>query len=282
MHTLMAGASGLIGSTVAQYLGAEGHEVVRLVRQAPGEGEILSDPGVCTIGGPGLKRLDAASIWPEYPGRREGRPSSRSRYARTGSGQTVCWQSLLPAAPASHPRWCVLAAWESILHGGTRPSPRTAPRGPASWPTHSAMARRLQVRPTRLESASFICEFCQSYMPPPFGAARAESGTVASGRAALDWTRLPRSSITFSSRIDCPAPSTSAPTRCAMLTSLPLLPKFLARNQACHCPSSWPISFGARVQTISRSPVVASGRADCSPQTASPSSLTLRVQCVMS
>jgi uncharacterized protein (TIGR01777 family) len=58
MQMLMAGASGLIGSTVAQYLEAEGHEVVRLVRQVPGKGEILSDPGACTIGGPGLEGID--------------------------------------------------------------------------------------------------------------------------------------------------------------------------------------------------------------------------------
>ena len=58
MHTLMAGASGLIGSAVAQHLEAEGHAVVRIVRQAPGEGESSSDPGACTSGGPGLEGLD--------------------------------------------------------------------------------------------------------------------------------------------------------------------------------------------------------------------------------
>jgi len=69
MRTLIAGASGLIGSKVAGYLESQGHVVVRLVRRTPGAGEVLWDPVAGTIDGPGLEGFDyvvhlASMPWP--------------------------------------------------------------------------------------------------------------------------------------------------------------------------------------------------------------------------
>jgi uncharacterized protein (TIGR01777 family) len=69
MRTLIAGASGLIGSTVAQYLETRGNEVVRLVRRTPGAGEVFWDPAAGTIDGLGLEGFDsvvhvASMPWP--------------------------------------------------------------------------------------------------------------------------------------------------------------------------------------------------------------------------
>lgn len=51
MRILIAGASGMIGSAVAPFLAEQGHTVVRLVRRAPGEGEVGWDPDAGTIDG---------------------------------------------------------------------------------------------------------------------------------------------------------------------------------------------------------------------------------------
>ncbi len=58
MRILIAGASGMIGSAVAPYLADQGHEVVRLVRRAPGAGEVYWNPDAGAIGGAGLEGFD--------------------------------------------------------------------------------------------------------------------------------------------------------------------------------------------------------------------------------
>jgi uncharacterized protein (TIGR01777 family) len=69
VRTLIAGASGLIGSAVAAHLASQGHEVVRLVRRAPAAGEVRWDPDAGTIDIAGLEEFDwvvhVASVpWP--------------------------------------------------------------------------------------------------------------------------------------------------------------------------------------------------------------------------
>jgi uncharacterized protein len=69
MRTLVAGASGLIGSAVAAYLASQGHEVIRLVRRAPGAGEVRWDPDAGTIDVASLEGFDgvvhvASAPWP--------------------------------------------------------------------------------------------------------------------------------------------------------------------------------------------------------------------------
>ena len=59
MRVLIAGAGGLIGSAVASYLASAGHEVVRLVRHAPGPWEVRWDPDGGTIDAAGLEGFDA-------------------------------------------------------------------------------------------------------------------------------------------------------------------------------------------------------------------------------
>ena len=58
LRILIAGASGVIGSAVAPYLARQGHTVVRLVRRAPGAGEVHWDPDAGTIDRAGLEGFD--------------------------------------------------------------------------------------------------------------------------------------------------------------------------------------------------------------------------------
>jgi uncharacterized protein len=76
---LIAGASGMIGSTVAPYLAGQGHALVRLVRRGSSpqitgetgfEGEVCWDPDAGTIDAAGLEGLDgvlhvASRRWPD-------------------------------------------------------------------------------------------------------------------------------------------------------------------------------------------------------------------------
>lgn len=60
MKVLIAGSSGLVGSALVKSLQAEGHTVVRLVRQLKGEqGEILWNPSAGTISVTELEGFDA-------------------------------------------------------------------------------------------------------------------------------------------------------------------------------------------------------------------------------
>ena len=54
----MSGASGLVGSALAPFLTARGHDVARLVRRAPGLGEARWDPAAREIDRDALERAD--------------------------------------------------------------------------------------------------------------------------------------------------------------------------------------------------------------------------------
>jgi uncharacterized protein len=69
MKILVAGSHGMIGSAVTRHLIESGHEVVRLVRKAPGAGELYWDPEVRCVDASGLEGLDgvvqlASMKWP--------------------------------------------------------------------------------------------------------------------------------------------------------------------------------------------------------------------------
>ena len=69
MKILIAGASGMIGSVVAPYLVSQGHEVIRLVRHEPADGEIFWDPDAGNIDIAGVEGMDgvvhlASMPWP--------------------------------------------------------------------------------------------------------------------------------------------------------------------------------------------------------------------------
>lgn len=59
MRIVVAGSSGLIGSSLVRSLLADGHEVVRLVRRAPGAGEARWDPAGGTVDAEALAGADA-------------------------------------------------------------------------------------------------------------------------------------------------------------------------------------------------------------------------------
>jgi uncharacterized protein len=69
MKTLIAGSNGMIGSAVTRHLLESGHEVVRLVRHAPGPGEVWWNPDAGEIDPAGLDGFDgvvhlATMPWP--------------------------------------------------------------------------------------------------------------------------------------------------------------------------------------------------------------------------
>jgi len=59
MKILIAGSHGMIGSTVTHHLIESGHEVIRLVRHTPGDGEVWWNPDIGEIDASGLEGFDA-------------------------------------------------------------------------------------------------------------------------------------------------------------------------------------------------------------------------------
>ncbi len=59
MKILVAGSHGMVGSAVTRYFLGQGHEVVRLVRKQPHDGELYWDPDADTIDTHGLEGFDA-------------------------------------------------------------------------------------------------------------------------------------------------------------------------------------------------------------------------------
>lgn len=59
MHILVAGASGFLGTNLVEKLGTSGHQVTRLVRRAPGPGEVRWDPYGDGLPSGALDRVDA-------------------------------------------------------------------------------------------------------------------------------------------------------------------------------------------------------------------------------
>jgi uncharacterized protein (TIGR01777 family) len=59
MQIAISGASGMIGRALAAFLTTGGHQVTRLVRHAPGEGEVQWDPARGTLDASALEGMDA-------------------------------------------------------------------------------------------------------------------------------------------------------------------------------------------------------------------------------
>ncbi len=69
MKILVAGSKGMVGSAVTRHLAECGHQVVRLVRQTPADGQVWWDPGSGEIDQAGLDGFDgvvhlATMRWP--------------------------------------------------------------------------------------------------------------------------------------------------------------------------------------------------------------------------
>ena len=156
LKVAIAGASGLIGSHLADYLTTAGHRVVRLVRNKDaGPGEIPWDPppGRCTTapsrastrsstlaGRHALRRLD--------PGSQEGHPRAAACSRRGRSPRRSPAWNHPPRSSSARPRWAPTA-----LEAARRsPSRRRGVR--AFSPTCAAPGRRRRARRGTPASAS--------------------------------------------------------------------------------------------------------------------------------
>ena len=59
MKILIAGSNGMIGSAVTRLLFQQGHQVIRLVRREPREGEVYWNPDAGKIDIAGIEGFDA-------------------------------------------------------------------------------------------------------------------------------------------------------------------------------------------------------------------------------
>ena len=59
MKTLIAGSNGMIGSAVTRHLLQQGHQVIRLVRREPGNGEVFWNPDAGQIDKAGIEGFEA-------------------------------------------------------------------------------------------------------------------------------------------------------------------------------------------------------------------------------
>jgi uncharacterized protein len=100
LHVAVTGASGLIGSAVSRRLEAAGHRVTRLVRRAPGPGEIRWDP---TAGSLDPAALDGADAVVHLSGENVGARWTAARKARIRSSR-VASTRLLSETLAGLPR----------------------------------------------------------------------------------------------------------------------------------------------------------------------------------
>ena len=113
MRVLVAGAGGLIGSVVARDLATNGHEIVRLVRHEPGEGEVRWDPDGGTIDRDGLKAFDAAVNVATMPWPTRWTSSAKKRICDNRVGSYRLLAEAL-AGRARKPRVLVCASGQGI------------------------------------------------------------------------------------------------------------------------------------------------------------------------
>ena len=154
LKVAIAGASGLIGSHLTDYLTTAGHRVVRLVRnKEAGPDEIPWDPATGALYHGALEGVDAivnlsavslSGVW--TPAAR--RPSSRaaSRRRARWPRRSRAWTRRRPSSSAS-PRWGPTAS------AAARPSPSRRSWARASSPTCAAPGRRRRSRSRRRASA---------------------------------------------------------------------------------------------------------------------------------
>ena len=156
LKVAIAGASGMIGSHLADYLTTAGHRVVRLVRnKEAGPGEIPWDPATGALYHGALEGVDAIvnlaavslfGVW--TPGSQEGHPRAAACSRRGRSPRRSPAWNHRPRSSSTRPRWAPTAL-EAMRRS---PSRRRGVR--ASSPTCAGPGRRRRSRRGTPASAS--------------------------------------------------------------------------------------------------------------------------------
>ena len=155
MKILVAGSSGLIGTALCSRLEREGHEVVRLVRREPVQGELRWDPEAGELGQEALEGIEAAV----HLG---GRNIATGRWTASVKAQLhqsrVQTTQLLSARLAeldTPPRVLVCASAIGIYgHRRDEELDEESDTGEGFWPSWAERGRRRALWHLRLVSAS--------------------------------------------------------------------------------------------------------------------------------
>ncbi len=141
MKVAVTGSSGLIGTALVTSLRADGHEVIRLVRQAPrAADEVRWDPraadaGLLAPGAPGSSALDGLGACVHLAGAGVGDRRWTARYKAEIRASRVLGTRALAGALATFdaPPATLVAASAIGWYGDTggRPADESAPSGPA-------------------------------------------------------------------------------------------------------------------------------------------------------
>ncbi len=113
MRILISGSSGLVGSAAVPYLASQGHEVVRLVRRAPGAGEVQWDPDANTIDAAGLDGFDGVVHVASMPWAGRWTPEFKQRI-RDNRMRTNCLLAETLAARKHKPQVFICASGQGI------------------------------------------------------------------------------------------------------------------------------------------------------------------------
>ena len=107
MKVIISGASGLIGRPLVNRLGADGHDVVRLVRRPPqGPSEIEWDTRGGTIDNAGLEvRIPLSTLPVRGSATIAGRTRTSGRFSKVGSPARVSWPLLWPVLIGPRRSW---------------------------------------------------------------------------------------------------------------------------------------------------------------------------------
>lgn len=195
---LVTGASGLVGRALVGFLQGGGHEVVRLVRRAPGPGEIFWDPAAGRLDPADLEGFDAV-VHLAGEGIGEGRwtPERKARIRESRvSGTRLLAEAL--ARVARKPE--VLVSASAIGFYGDRgdePLDEASPAGSGflaevcqAWEAAAQPAAEAGVRVVWLRTGIVLTPRggALARMLPPFQAGL--GGPVGSGRQVMSWIAL--------------------------------------------------------------------------------------------
>jgi uncharacterized protein len=199
MKVAITGSSGLIGTALIASLGADGHEVVRLVRRTPrGADELRWDPRAADAGDPPLGGIDACV---HLAGAGVGDHRWTRRYkTEIRASRVLPTRALSAALAAARPRPKVLLAASAIgWYGdaGGREVTEDAPAGTGflsrvvhDWEAAADPAREAGIRVAHLRSGLILSSgggvLARLALPARFGLLP----RFGSGRQVMSWIAL--------------------------------------------------------------------------------------------